>query len=97
MLSPELLQKLKTEITTDPDKIYAGKTADEIAQLMSVPITIKTDVLYVTPLPLPVTKVGDKIGETVVVKDPPVFRVIIGTAGAPNAFTAKDISDALSS
>lgn len=95
MLSPELLQKLKAELTADPDKIYAGKTPAEIAQLMATPITVKTDILYAAPPPPPI--VGTKIGETVTVKDPPVFRVISGVPGAPNAFTAKDISDALAS
>lgn len=95
MLTPELLQKLKAEISTDPDKIYAGKTPAEIAALMSAPITVKTDVLYAAPPPPPI--IGAKIGETVVVKDAPVFRVISGVPSAPNAFTAKDISDALAS
>lgn len=95
MLSPELLLKLKSEVLTDPDKIYAGKTPAEIATLMASPIVTKADVLYAAPPPPPI--VGTKIGETVTVKDPPVFRVIAGVPSAPNAFTAKDISDALAS
>lgn len=94
-LAPALLQKLKAEIISDPDKVYGGHSPAEIAALMSAPITITTDVLYVAPPPPPV--VGQKIGTQVTVKDPPVFRVINGVAGAPNAFTAQDISDALAS
>lgn len=95
MLSPQLLQKLKAEIAADPDKIYGGHTPAEIAALMATPISTTTDVLYVAQPPPPI--VGQKIGTTTTIKDPPVFRVINGVPGAPNAFTAQDISDAQAS
>lgn len=98
MLPLALLQKLKAEVTSDPDKIYGGRTPAQIAAAMSQPIAVVTDVLYAAPPPPPPQpKVGDKIGETIAMKDPPVFRVINGVAAAPNAFTAQDISDALAS
>lgn len=95
MLDKALLQKLKAEIATDPDGIYAGKTPNEIASLMSSEVRVVEDILYEAPPPPP--RVGDKIGERVTVKEAPVWRVIGGTKNGPNGFTAQDVIDALGS
>lgn len=88
----ELITKLKAEIENDPDGLYAGKTAKQIADLINSPVkkTVTVEVPDIVVDPIPTKQVQKEV-----ITDAPVFRVINGIAGAPNVVTEADVTEAL--
>lgn len=87
------LQNLKNEITNDPSGLgYAGKTPQHIADMINNPVEIVTDILYE---PIVESKPGAIVGQKKEIKDPRVFQIIGGIAGAPNGVTAQDVTEAM--
>lgn len=87
-MNKELIANLRKEIEADVDGRYAGKTAKELVELINNPFSVEEA--------KPVEVVVEPEKDTVTTKkEAPVFRVIMGVAGAPNAVTEEDIISAL--
>lgn len=83
-MNEELIAKLRAEIEADVDGQYAGKTSKELVDLINNPFLVEEA--------RPTEVAVEPLKETVTIKkEAPVFRVIMGIPGAPNAVTEEDI------
>ena len=82
-MNEELLAKLREEIESNPDGIYTGKTAKEIAEIINNPIVTEEPI---EEKPVEVAKTTQTV-----VKDAPIFRVIMGVPSAPNTVTEEEV------
>lgn len=89
----EFLTNLKKEIEANPDGLYMGKTAEQIANIINQKVVVEEQVEVPKPVEVPpvemimVTKTS--------YKDAPIFRVINGVPSAPNFVTKEDVIEAL--
>lgn len=87
-MNEELIEKLKAEIEADVDGRYAGKMPKELVDLINNPFSVEEE--------KPEEVAVEPVKSTVTAKrEAPVFRIIMGIPGAPNAVTEEDIISAL--